>query len=201
MASDNNHSRILVLFAHPAIQKSRVNAELIKPLQNIDGITFRDLYETYPDFYIDIKKEQALLLEHDIIIFMHPFYWYSIPSILKEWLDLVLEYGFAYGETGTALKGKKLLSVITTGGGNNSYHETGMNRFTIKQLLTPLNQTAHLCGMQYLPPFVVHNVLELTKEDIANHAIKLKEILLALRDGKVDLSQTEMTYLNMAIIK
>ena len=89
-------SRILVLFAHPALEKSRVNKRLIKEVENIENVTFHDLYEEYPDFYIDIKREQKLLTENDIIIFHHPMYWYSIPAQLKQWEDLVMEHNWAY---------------------------------------------------------------------------------------------------------
>ena len=192
-----SHQKILILFAHPAIHKSRVNRELIKPLQNIEGITFHDLYETYPNFYIDIKKEQKLLMQHDVIVMMHPFYWYSLPSILKEWLDLVLEHGFAYGNDGSALNTKKLISVITTAGSHHSYQSTGSNRYTILQLLAPLMQTAFLCQLEYLPPFVIHDTLHLTSEDIAKHTQDLEKILLALRDDNIDFAKVKSSsYLN-----
>ncbi len=194
---ETKYQKILVLFAHPAIQKSRVNRELMKEIQKSEGITFHDLYETYPDFYIDVKTEQNLLLENDIIVFMHPFYWYSLPSLLKEWIDLVLEHGFAYGENGTALRGKKLVSVITTAGSESSYQIAGSNRFSIQQLLAPIHQTAFLCGMQYLPPFAVHGVLTLTAEEISTQAEHLKNILHAIRDNKVDFSKLAgLPYLN-----
>ncbi len=89
--------RVLILFAHPALQKSRVNRRLIAAVSNLENVTINDLYEEYPDFCVNVKREQDLLRSHDIIIFQHPFYWYSCPALLKEWEDLVLEYGFAYG--------------------------------------------------------------------------------------------------------
>ena len=90
-------AKVLILFAHPALEKSRVNKRLILAAGNIDNITLNDLYEEYPDFDIDIKREQQLLIEHDLIILQHPFYWYSTPALLKQWEDLVLEHGWAYG--------------------------------------------------------------------------------------------------------
>ena len=83
--------KIAILFFHPTFHKSRINKALLKSLDDIEGITFRNMYNLYPDFYIDVKKEQEMLLAHDIIIWQHPFYWYSSPSLLKEWIDLVLE--------------------------------------------------------------------------------------------------------------
>jgi glutathione-regulated potassium-efflux system ancillary protein KefG len=75
-------NRVLILFAHPAFQKSRVNRRLIAAVRNMENVTINDLYEEYPDFFVNIKREQELLLSHDIIIFQHPLYWYSCPALL-----------------------------------------------------------------------------------------------------------------------
>jgi putative NADPH-quinone reductase len=104
MSSDPH--RVLILFAHPALERSRVNRVLIRDLDQLDGVTFHDLYEAYPDFDVDVAREQALLLEHDTIVLQHPFYWYSTPALIKQWEDLVLQHGWAYGHEGNALRGK-----------------------------------------------------------------------------------------------
>src|ERR1700740_2681197 len=151
--------RLLILFAHPALHKSRVNHLLLSSVQSLAGVTVNDLYESYPRFHIDVAREQALLLEHDVIIFQHPFYWYSSPAILKQWQDLVLEYGFAYGKNGTRLHGKLFLTAISTGGPSSAYHHSGYKYSTSRDVLPPSEQTARLGGMTYLPPFVVPGVL------------------------------------------
>lgn len=150
--------QILILFAHPAYQRSRANKRLVDRVRDLEGVTFHDLYEAYPDFNIDVASEQRQLLDHDLLVFHHPFYWYSCPALLKEWQDLVLEHGFAYGRGGTSLAGKALLSVITTGGSADAYHADGVNRYEITEFLRPFEQTATLCGMDYLPPFVAHGI-------------------------------------------
>ena len=183
-------NRILILFAHPALQKSRVNRILITAVQNLDGVTFHDLYEAYPEFDIDVSREQALLESHDVIVFHHPFFWYSTPAILKEWQDLVLEHGWAYGHTGQALHGKRSMSVITTGGRDVAYQRDGHNRFTVRELLAPIAQTAALCGMDYLPPFVVHGTLQMTEDRIQAHTQDYRRVILALRDDGIDLDKT-----------
>jgi glutathione-regulated potassium-efflux system ancillary protein KefG len=172
--------RVLILFAHPALQKSRMNRELVAAARDLPGVTFHDLCECYPDLHINTRAEQALLTEHDVIVFQHPFYWYSCPAILKEWLDLVLEWGFAYGDNGTALRGKKLLSAITTGGPAEAYAREGFNYFTIRELLAPFEQTARLCGMEYLPPHVLHAVHRYSKEELAAAARAYRELLASL---------------------
>src|SRR4051794_28113090 len=98
--------KVLVLFAHPALERSRVNRALLRAVTECPGVTFRDLYEEYRDLHIDVRREQALLLAHDAYLFQHPFYWYSTPAILKEWQDLVLEHNWAYGKEGKHLVGK-----------------------------------------------------------------------------------------------
>ncbi|WP_341524742.1 NAD(P)H-dependent oxidoreductase [Nostoc sp. UHCC 0302] len=184
MGSSN---QILILFAHPALEKSRVNRPLIQAVQGLASVTVHDLYEAYPNFHIDVKFEQDLLVAHNIIVFQHPFYWYSSPAILKEWLDLVLQHGFAYGHRGTALHGKKLLSAITTGGSKQAYCREGYNYFSIQELLVPFEQTARLCGMEYLPPFVVHETHQLQEQhQIAKHADDYRTAIIGLRDNTIN---------------
>ncbi|MCL6433158.1 MAG: NAD(P)H-dependent oxidoreductase [Leptolyngbyaceae cyanobacterium HOT.MB2.61] len=197
-------NQILILFAHPALEKSRVNRHLIQAVRGLDSVTVHDLYEEYPDLHINVKLEQNLLLAHDIIVFHHPFYWYSSPAILKEWQDLVLQHGFAYGHEGVALRGKKFLSAITTGGSDKAYCRQGYNFFTIRELLVPFEQTARLCGMEYLPPFVVHGTHQLREQDqIARHAEDYRRAIVALRDGAIawdKLSQVKLLNENLALI-
>jgi glutathione-regulated potassium-efflux system ancillary protein KefG len=122
-----NRDRVLVYFVHPTPHKSRLNSAMLQSLEGLEDVTVRKLYDLYPDFHIDIKTEQRLLVEHDVIVWQHPFYWYSAPPLLKEWIDLVLEHGFAFGHEGNALKGKKVLTVTTTGGRQEAYTEGGRN--------------------------------------------------------------------------
>lgn len=177
---------ILVLFFHPALHRSRVNHTLYRASRDLDGVTFHDLYEVYPDFMIDVQREQALLLEHDIVVFQYPFFWYSGPALMKEWVDLVLEYGFAFGRDGTALKDKAAFCAISTGGPGASYSADGDNRFTIPELLRPMEQTVRLCHMQWLPPIAVFNTTQLTDHEISRHAEDYRRILIALRDEPVE---------------
>jgi glutathione-regulated potassium-efflux system ancillary protein KefG len=179
--------RILVLFAHPALEKSRVNRVLIEGLRDLEGVTVHDLYEAYPDFGIDVSREQRLLLENDLIVLQHPLFWYSTPAILKEWQDLVLEHGWAYGSEGKALVGKLWLNAITTGGREVAYAAAGHNRFTIRELLRPLEQTARLCGMEFLPPYGVHGTHGMRADEIQAHAAEYRRLLVAFRDGQVNL--------------
>lgn len=158
--------KVLILFAHPALEKSRINQRLIEGLDQKENVSFRDLYELYPDFNIDVAAEQQAVTDHDVVIFHHPFYWYSTPAILKEWQDLVLEHGWAYGSSGDALAGKYLMNVMTAGGAKKSYCAEGFNKYTIRDFLRPMERTAALCKMEFLPPLVLHGTHSLTELDI-----------------------------------
>lgn len=189
--------KILILFAHPALQKSRANRILIDGLDKIEGVTFHDLYQAYPEIDIEVQREKELLEQHDIIIFHHPFFWYSTPPILKEWQDLVLEHGWAYGSEGDALKGKLFFNVITTGGHGEAYTEQGYNNFTIRQLLAPIEQTMNLCKMVFLPPYVVHGTHSITKEELQAHKKNYLDLLTLLRNEQLDISELrKLAYLN-----
>jgi glutathione-regulated potassium-efflux system ancillary protein KefG len=191
-------NRVLILFAHPAPHKSLVNRHLVAAAEEIEGITVRHLYEIYPDFLIDVRAEQKLLEQHDVIILQHPFYWYSSPAIVKEWLDLVLEPGWAYGEGGTALQGKRLLQAVTCGGGVDAYCSTGRNCHSVRDFLLPFEQSAALCGMTYLPPFVVHGAVALkTAADLEPHLRSYQKLLQLLREDALDMDKlADLSWIN-----
>ena len=178
-------SKILILFAHPALEKSRVNKRLIQDVNSIPNITFNDLYEEYYNFNIDVEREKKLLIENDIIILHHPFFWYSTPALLKQWEDLVLEHGWAYGSNGTALVGKKMMNIITTGGSSQAYTKESINKHTIREFLIPFEQTAKLCGMIYLPPYLIQGTHKFTEKEIEKYADTYKHILKDLSIDKI----------------
>lgn len=188
----NIKRKILILFAHPLQERSEINLPLAKVAAQIEGVTLVDLYAEYPDFAIDIDKEQARLLSHDALIFLHPLYWYSTPAILKEWQDLVLEHGFAYGSKGTALHGKLFFSALSAGGLEAAYRAEGYNHFTIRELLNPLEQMANLSGMVYLPPFALFGARTAVEENRVKHHVEdWQRLLIALRDDCLDITAAQ----------
>ena len=98
--------KVLVNFAHPLRAHSRINNAMRAAVEDLEGVIVNDLYAQYPDFLIDINREQSLCENADAIVFQHPFYWYSMPAIMKEWIDDVLQQGWAYGANGDVLKDK-----------------------------------------------------------------------------------------------
>jgi glutathione-regulated potassium-efflux system ancillary protein KefG len=176
---------VLVLFCHPALEHSRVHRAMLRAAQAVPGLSVHDLYEAYPDFDIDVRREQALLAAHDVVVAQFPLYWYSTPALLKQWQDLVLEHGWAYGRDGRALAGKQWLTVVSSGGGEAAYHAEGLNRRTVREFLAPLEQTARLCGMTYLPPMVAHGTHRLEHPAIDAIATLYGRLLDALREGRL----------------
>ena len=183
-----NEQRILVYFAHPAQERSEVNLPMYRAAKEHAYVTAVDLYGEYPKGHINAEKEQARLRTHDVIIFLFPLYWYSTPGILKNWQDLVLEYGFAYGAEGKALAGKTFLCAVSAGGPELAYHADGFNHFSIRELLRPLEQMARFCRMQFIAPFMffgARTALELQRVD--QHVALWSTLLDTLVANELDL--------------
>lgn len=184
--------RLLILVGHPRPTASTVSTPLARRAAALDGVTVVDLYAEYPRYDINVDREQARLLEHDVIVFQCPFYWYSTPAILKEWQDLVLEHGWAYGSGGDRLHGKLFFAALSAGGPVDAYGPNGRNKYSVPELLAPLERTAALCGMRWLPPFVLHGAISARKDDrIGRHAEAYVRLLTALRDDTLDLDAAE----------
>lgn len=193
--------KILVLFAHPAYKRSKMNAALRGAVEGLAGVTVHDLYASYPDFLIDVAKEQQLCLDHDVLILQHPLYWYSTPAIVNEWLDLVLVHGWAYGTDGRALEGKIFFETLTAGGDATAYSAAGSNHFTLRELTLPLRATANLCRMRWLPPYAVLGVhRDLPSDQLTAHVSGYFQTILALRDDRIDLERAaSLELLNSAL--
>jgi glutathione-regulated potassium-efflux system ancillary protein KefF len=169
--------RIHILYAHSAPHRSRVNRRLAEAAMTMPNTCVHDLYENYPDFDIDVPREQALLTEADLVVFQHPIQWYSMPALLKEWVDVVLEDGWAYGEDGNALRNKDFWLVATTGGQQESYQESGYHRNPFAAFLPPIRQTVELCGMRWLPPYILHGAHHVDNDAVNAHIARYRERL------------------------
>ena len=144
---------VLVLVAHPDIARSRVNRALAAQARLLptDAVEVRDLYALYPDFVIDVDAEQAALaIARAPWSVLHPVQWYSMPALMKLWVDDVLEFRWAYGPGGArAGKGKCLWLVVSAGGGETSYQRGRQQPPSRSSSFLPAyRQTAELVGMQ-----------------------------------------------------
>jgi len=165
--------KTLVIIAHPQLHHgSGVNKRLAEALQDAGHATVHELYSAYPNGVIDVAHEQKLAMKHERIILQFPFWWYSSPPLLKQWLDEVLTFGWAYGPGGDKLHGKELGLAISTGSDKEAYTPEGYNRFTMEELTRPYAATSHLIGMTFLPIFVVHGAMQIEDAQLENAAEK-----------------------------
>lgn len=166
---------VVVITAHPQMEHSRINRRLMRAAGRLPAvaesplIVVRDLYALYPDYLIDVERERALLASAKLIVWQHPIQWYSMPALMKLWVDDVLGFGWAYGPGGTALRGKDLWLVTSTGGPRESYQPGSYNRYVFDAFMPPYEQTAHLCGMRFLPPLVLHGAHRAGDAELTAH--------------------------------
>lgn len=165
--------KILVVQAHPTMEKSIVNKAMLNLVEDKDNIEVRKLYDLYPTWEIDKKKEQAALESADRIVLQFPFYWYNMPALMKKWFDEVFEYNWAFGPEGDKLKGKELLAAITIGGPDWSYQAGEYNTFAVSEFLKPLQQTAILAQMAYRKPFKLHDAVRV---GLSNDSSELRSV-------------------------
>lgn len=174
---DLSAPRVLIVFAHAMPHASRVNRAMRDAARALPNVTISDLYQTYPDFHIDVPAEQALLEAADLVVFQHPIQWYGMPSLMKEWVDLVLEGGWAYGEGGTALRGKHHLLAVTTGSKADAYQEAGQHNWPFGAFLPPFRQTAELCGMHWMTPLILHAAHQVPQAEVDAHIARYRQLL------------------------
>lgn len=180
---------ILIILSHPNLEYSLANKTIVNTIkQKNSSIEVRHLDELYPNFKIDVEEEQKALLEADLIVFQYPFFWYSMPAILKHYLDTVFSWGFAYGSQGDKLKGKHFIQSITVGGPQESYSPQGYNHFSIEEFLKPVEQTAYLAQLNYHKPiysfrnFYAKNIWNSKKEVTDKALIHAERLLEFIKD-------------------
>ena len=140
----------------------------------------------------DVRAEQEKLLWADTVILQFPLWWYTMPAILKGWVDRVYSYGFGYGvgeHNATrygdrfgegALQGKRAMLSVTIGGPESHYSDRGING-PIDDLLYPIQHgILYHPGMEVLPPHVLYSAGRMSPEAFADAAETWKKRLLTL---------------------
>lgn len=152
--------KILILLFHPDFANSRANQALIEAARHLPDTEIADLHALYPDGQIDADTEVARLVAADRIVLQFPIQWYSTPPLLKAWQDVVLTRMFYldHETEGARLAGRPLLVAATAGNVETAYAPDGVNLFPLKELLHPLQATAHRCGLAWVEPFLVYDV-------------------------------------------
>jgi len=142
---------ILIVSGHTDLNNSVANKNILNQLkEKLPNAEFDLLSELYPNYQIDIEKEQNKLLKADIIVLQYPLFWYSMPSILERWLEEVFKHEFSHGSTGDKLKGKKLIVSLTTGAPEEAYSKEGRMGHEIDDFLNPIKVTCKECQMELL---------------------------------------------------
>lgn len=174
---------VLILFAHPIYERSQSHRRLLQALSGLDHVHLHDLYEAYPDFYIDVAREHGLLAKYDHIVLQFPLYWFSTPSLLKEWQDLVLQrWAQASREAnrpGSAMSGKTFSLATTTGDPASSYEPKGEVGASLDAIFLPLRLTAQHAGFVWRPPFVLAGVDDLDETGLELAGEAYRDYLLA----------------------
>jgi glutathione-regulated potassium-efflux system ancillary protein KefF len=170
---------IALLFAHPHRSRSIAQRALLDAVRDLPLVAVRSLYDLYPDFSIDVAAERAALASARLVIWQHPLYWYSVPALFAHWYEVVLERGWAYGAGGTALRGKDCLWVTSTGASSDAYSTGGKHAHPFDAFEPHVRQVARFCGMNWLPPLVVHGSHVIGADALARHAAAYRARLLA----------------------
>ncbi|MCS3429564.1 NAD(P)H-dependent oxidoreductase [Klebsiella sp. BIGb0407] len=156
---------ILIISGHPNLNKSLANATILDEVtRELPEVNIRRLDELYPAYQFDIHAEQQALLDADLIIWQFPFSWYSLPGMMKLWVDEVFTHGFAHGST-AKLAGKKLLLSFTTGAPEVAYTPAGFFGHNIEEYLPQFETTAALCNLEYTGAIYTHGVSYTGRDD------------------------------------
>ncbi|SDF53355.1 Putative NADPH-quinone reductase (modulator of drug activity B) [Fontibacillus panacisegetis] len=163
--------KTLVILAHPNLEVSRVNQRWKEELlQYPNDIKIHEIYKEYPNWSIDVPREQNLLEAYNHVILQFPLYWYSYPPLLKKWFDDVFAYGWAYGSKGDKLKGRKLGLAMSIGDKKENYLPEGSVSFTVDELITPFKASIGHVGAVALPYFAVFGVSFQASDEEINHS-------------------------------
>ena len=156
---------ILVIIAHPKLESfSFAMADIYKTCSEEKGdkIEILDLYRseyqqpffTYEDANNMPKTEEMVYFQEKIsqadeLVFVFPYWWGSMPAILKNFIDWNFSKGFAFHYVNSRpkglLQGKEVKVFTTTGAPKFIYTLTGANR-RLKNTLKA--QIIEFCGMK-----------------------------------------------------
>ena len=149
---------VLIVSGHPDLNHSVANAEILYAVEKaLPEAKIRRLDSLYPNYQFDLEAEQSAILEADVIVFQFPFSWYSVPGLMKLWIDKVFVHGFAHGST-AKIGGKKLIISTTTGAPTELYQKEGFFKHSVEDYLAQFETFATLCGLDYQAPVITCGV-------------------------------------------
>lgn len=149
--------KTLVVVTHPNINDSKINKCWLEELKKYpEQFTVHELYKAYPDGIIDVAAEQKLIEQHVDLVLQFPIYWFNCPPLLKQWLDEVFAYGWAYGANGDKLQGRKVRLAVSAGIKEEDFSPQGRYQYTLQELLRPFETTMKYVDANYQPCFVLY---------------------------------------------
>jgi len=174
--------KTLIVVTHPNMETSVVNKRWVEELRKYpEKYTVRELYRAYPDGKIEVEKEQQLIETHDKLVLQFPVYWFNSPPLLKQWLDDVFSYGWAYGSKGDKLRNRKTALAVTAGVRERDYSEEGKLRYGLDRILSPFDTTFLYCGADYRSFYAYYG----TESETQGNAEYLKKLDISAR-GYID---------------
>ena len=182
--------RALVVFADPSLHRSRISRRVADAVASLPGVRVQDLYQLYPDFYIDVRRERELLKSAPLVVFVFQLAWYAMPALLKEWFDTVVKPEWAQQQSGR-LHGKSAFAAVACASSAADYQEGGRHGRPLEDYLAPLAQSVRACGMDWLAPHVFYGADAADAAAAALHADELRAQLaqragIAIAEGHSD---------------
>lgn len=177
--------RVLMVLAHPSPRASRINIRLAEAAAQIDGVWVNDLYETYPDFYVDMARERTLVAGAHALVLVFPTEWYAAPALMKEWIDIVL--GDAWRRDRFTKRGLtdaqaalRCWVVTSTGGAAEDFAAGRRHGRPFNDYMAPFEQMARVCGMQWLEPLVLYSAHDIDRTTVDAHVTRFTAELQSL---------------------
>lgn len=154
---------VLIISGHPDLSTSVANATILDEVAKaLPDAEIRRLDSLYPDYRFGIAAEQAALLQADVVVLQFPLSWYSMPGLLKLWLDKI----FPHGRKGK-LGGKKQLFSFTTGAPAVAYQKDGSMKHTVEDYFPAFETTATLCNLDFVEPIYTCGISYTARDDAA----------------------------------
>ena len=174
--------RALVVFADSSLHRSRTSRRVLDAVAGLPGVQVQDLYQLYPDLYIDVRRERELLEAAPLVVFVFQLGWYAMPALLKEWFDTVFKPEWARMQPG-GLHGKLALAAVACADLPQDYQAGARHGRPLEAYLMPLEQSVGACGMRWLAPHVFYGAGTASAEATDEHAAALRTLLSGYISG------------------
>lgn len=148
--------KTLIINGHPNLNQSIIHKRWSEELKKYPkDFTVHNLCYEYPDYKIDVQKEQKLIENHENLILQYPIYWFNVPGLIKRWIDEVFTYGWAYGSKGDKLKDKKIALALSAGISEDDLKDN--KNLNLEDLILPIKLTAAYVSSNFRGYYILYN--------------------------------------------